>query len=119
VRRPALACCALLLALGTAWAGLSPEVEKALGQAHYVYIQSERKGGQLGSPSEIWFFFDGGKVYVGTRPSSWRVPRIKAGPTTAQIAVGSRAGPSFEATGAPGEHPKLPERPTEGGAKAE
>jgi len=79
VRRPVLACCALLLSLCTAWAGLSPEVEKALADAHYVYIQSERKTGQFGAPSEIWFFYDGGKVYVGTRPSSWRVKRIKAG----------------------------------------
>jgi hypothetical protein len=117
VRRPALACCVLLLALCTAWAGLSPEIEKALGEAHYVYIQSERKGGQLGTPSEIWFFFDGGKIYVGTRPSSWRVRRIKAGRTRARIAVGSREGPSFEATGALVKDPKLEERLMEAYAK--
>ena len=50
MRRPVLACCALLLSLCTAWAGLSPEVEKALADAHYVYIQSERKTGQFGAP---------------------------------------------------------------------
>jgi hypothetical protein len=84
VRRPALACCAVLLSICAAWAGLSPEVEKALADAHYVYIQSERKTGQFGAASEIWFFFDGGKVYVGTRPTSWRVKRIKAGRTRAR-----------------------------------
>ena len=117
MRRPALACCAVLLALCTAWAGLAPELEKALKEAHYVYIQSERKGGQLGSASEIWFFFDGGKVYVGTRPGSWRVRRIKAGRPRARVAVGSREGPSFEATGALVKDPKLEERLMEAYAK--
>ena len=117
MRRPVLACCALLLTLCVAWAGLSPEVEKALADAHYVYIQSERKTGQFGAPSEIWFFYDGGKVYVGTRPSSWRVKRIKAGRTRAHIAVGSPQGPSFEGTGALVKDPKLEERLMEAYAK--
>ncbi len=40
-----------------------------------------------------------GAVYVGTRPNSWRVRRIKAGRPEAKIAVGSVDGPSFTATG--------------------
>ena len=117
MRRAAVACSAVLLALCTAWAGLTPEVEKALAEAHYVYVQSERKGGEFGAPSEIWFFFDGGKVYVGTRPTSWRVRRIKAGRTRARIAVGSPKGPSFEATGALVKDPKLEARLMEAYAK--
>jgi hypothetical protein len=73
VRRYAVAGCALLVTLVVAaWGALTPELEKALGEARYIYIQSERKGGEFGKPAEIWFFVDGGTVYVGTRPTSWR-----------------------------------------------
>lgn len=101
MRRRAAASCALLLALVVAaWgAALTPELSEALGEARYVYIQSERKGGEFSKPAEIWFFADAGTVYVGTRPTSWRVKRIKAGRPRAHIAVGSPQGPSFEATG--------------------
>jgi len=111
VRRPALACCVMLLALATAArATLTPEVEKALAESQYVYVQSERKGGELGKASEIWFFVDGGKVFVGTRPTSWRVKRIKAGRTRAHIAVGSPQGPAFDATGALVKDPKIEDK---------
>jgi hypothetical protein len=102
---------AVVLVLTTlAWAGLSPELTKALADAKYVYIQSERKSGELGKPAEIWFFAENGVVYVGTRPTSYRVRRIKAGRTKARIAVGSTSGPSFEATGAIVKDPALEER---------
>jgi hypothetical protein len=91
---------ALAVAIATgAVAALSPELERALRDAKYVYVQSERKTGELGRPAEIWFFYDGGPVYVGTRPASWRVRRIKAGRRRARIAIGKVDGPSFEATG--------------------
>jgi hypothetical protein len=83
----------------TAAAALSPDVDKALHDAKYVYIQSERKSGQLGKPAEIWFYYDGKAVYVGTPPTSWRVRRIKAGRKKAHIAVGKADGPAFDATG--------------------
>jgi len=91
----------LVLALATTVAAgaLSPALERALGEEKYVYIQSERKSGGFGTPAEIWFLYDGGSVYVGTRPTSWRVRRIKAGRRRARIAVGKVDGPSFEATG--------------------
>jgi hypothetical protein len=89
----------LLLAAPPARAGLSPQLEKALQSSQYVYIQSTRKSGELGAPAEIWFFYHDGAVYVGTRPTSWRVKRIKAGRPAAKIAVGSPDGPSFMATG--------------------
>jgi len=83
----------------TAAAALSPDVDRALHDAKYVYVQSERKAGQLGKPAEIWFYYDGKAVYVGTPPTSWRVRRIKAGRKKAHIAVGKADGPAFDATG--------------------
>jgi hypothetical protein len=83
----------------TAAAALSPDVDRALRDAKYVYMQSERKSGQLGKPAEIWFYYDGKAVYVGTPPTSWRVRRIKAGRKKAHIAVGKADGPAFDATG--------------------
>jgi len=98
VRR--LAAVAFVVALAaSAVAALSPDVDRALHDAKYVYIQSERKSGQLGKPAEIWFHYDGKAVYVGTPPTSWRVRRIKAGRRKARIAVGKADGPAFDATG--------------------
>jgi hypothetical protein len=94
--------CVLLLALllpMAALADLSPALQKALSDSKFVYISSTRKDGSLSKPAEIWFLFHDGAVYVGTRPSSWRVKRIKAGRPGAKIAVGSVDGPSFQATG--------------------
>lgn len=99
-RRP-LATLVLAAALaGAAIAALTPALEQALRDSTYVYVQSERKSGELGRPAEIWFSWDAGAVWVGTRATSWRVRRIKAGRTRARIAVGKTDGPSFEATGA-------------------
>jgi hypothetical protein len=98
VRR--FAALALAASLVTAAAAaLSPEIDRALRDSKYVYIQSERKSGQLGKPAEIWFYYDGKAVYVGTPPTSWRVRRIKAGHKKARIAVGKADGPAFDATG--------------------
>jgi len=80
-------------------AALSADLEKALRESQYVYIQSERKTGALGKPAEIWFMYDGGAVLVGTPQTAWRVKRIKAGRKRARIAVGKPDGPSFDATG--------------------
>jgi hypothetical protein len=99
MRRRLLPALALVLAAVAASAGLTPEVDKALGEAKYVYVQSERKTGELGKPAEIWFFVENGAVYVATRPTSWRVRRIKAGRAKARIAVGKVDGPAFDATG--------------------
>lgn len=85
--------------VATAAAALSPALDRALRESKYVYVSSERKSGALGTPAEIWFSYDGRAVYVGTRPGSWRVRRIKAGRPKARIAVGAEDGPSFEAKG--------------------
>jgi hypothetical protein len=103
----ALALATALLAATPALAGLTAEQEKQLADATYVYVQSERKSGAWSTPAEIWFFVDGGTVYVGTRPGSWRVRRIKAGRTKARIAIGKVDGPAFEATAAVLDDPKI------------
>jgi hypothetical protein len=105
-----LAVAVALAAVSGAAAGLAPEVEKALEGAEYVYISSTRKDGRLGEKAEIWFMYEGGKVYVGTRPISWRVKRIRWGRPDAKIWVGSREGPSFQAKGALVDDPALQER---------
>lgn len=71
-----------------------------LANSRYVYISSQRKGGNFGSPAEIWFLFHDGAVWVGTTPNSWRARRIKAGRPDAKIAVGKVDGPSIKAKGA-------------------
>lgn len=88
-----------LLFAASAAAEFKPEIAKALAEAKYVYISSTRKDGSFGAPAEIWFMAHDGAVYVGTRPTSWRVKRINAGRPTAKIAVGAVDGPSFIATG--------------------
>ncbi len=103
-RRPSrlAATLAVLLAVSVTShaAALAPATQEALESAKYVYIQSERKTGDLGKAAEIWFLWDDGSVWVGTRPTSWRVKRIRAGRTRARIAVGSPTGPAFDAVGA-------------------
>lgn len=98
--RPWLYLLLVLLWQGPAWAALSPELESGLRDSKYVYIQSTRKDGSLSKAAEIWFLHHDGAVYVGTRPTSWRAKRIKAGRPQAQIAIGKTDGPSFKATGA-------------------
>lgn len=98
MRRLSLILLALVLTSGLA-AALSSELERALGESQYVYIQSERQTGAFGKPAEIWFMYDRGAVLVGTPQTAWRVKRIKAGRKRARIAVGKVDGPAFEATG--------------------
>jgi hypothetical protein len=103
---------ALLLCLLLPWpapGALSPDIQKALESSQFVYISSTRKDGSLSRPAEIWFMYHDGAVYVGTRPNSWRVRRIKAGRPDAKIAVGSVDGPSFMATGSLPNEPSIQE----------
>ena len=95
--RRLLAVAALFLAATSGSAKLTPDLERALREATYVYIQSQRKTGEWSKPAEIWFHVEGGKVYVGTRPTSWRVKRIGWKRSKARIAIGKADGPSFVA----------------------
>lgn len=110
VPRRSLATLLLVPFAAVAFAGLTAEQQRGLESATYVYVQSERKSGDWSKPAEIWFFVDGGTVYVGTRPTSWRVRRIKAGRTRARVAIGTPNGPAFEATAALVRDPRLEER---------
>jgi hypothetical protein len=105
------------LSITTAAAGLTPDLEKALRDATYVYVQSERKTGDWSKPAEIWFYVESGKVYVGTRPTSWRVRRIGWKRARARVAVGSPDGPAFEATADLVKDPALEARLMEALAK--
>jgi hypothetical protein len=111
----AIACALVLTA--TAVAALSPDVDRALRDSKYVYVQSERKSGELGKTAEIWFLYDKGLTYVGTRPTSWRVRRIKAGRKKARIAVGKADGPAFDATGEVAHDPAIEKKLMEEFAK--
>jgi hypothetical protein len=91
---------ALVLLAAPALAGFDAATQKALDEATYVYVQSERKSGELGAPAEIWFHVEEGAVYVGTRPTSWRVRRIKAGRSRARVAIGKADGQAFDAIAA-------------------
>jgi hypothetical protein len=85
---------------GGAKSGFTPEQQKALEAAQFVYIQSTRKDGTLSKPAEIWFAIMDGALWVGSAPDSWRAKRIRAGRTKARIAIGKPSGPAFEANGA-------------------
>ena len=80
-------------------ADLSPELQQALDSSRYVYIQSERKSGELGAKAEIWFMHHDGAVWVASQDSTYRARRLKAGRTKAKVWIGSKDGPSFEANG--------------------
>jgi hypothetical protein len=105
---------ALLLATtsgaASATTGLAPDVEHALATGTYVYIATERKGGGFGTPAEIWFMWDDGAVWVASPPTTWRAKRIRHGRTRARIAVGSKDGPVFAATGSFVRDPAVYER---------
>jgi hypothetical protein len=88
------------LCVGHVQAGaLSAQVESGLHTSRYVYISSSRKDGSFGKPAEIWFMYEGGAVWVASPKTTWRVRRIHAGRPRARIAVGTRSGPTFLATG--------------------
>lgn len=83
----------LLFSLEPAGADLPKDVAEKLQAATYVYIASTRRNGTLGKPSEIWFFYEAGALYVGTPATSWRVRRIRAGRPQAKVWVGEPNGP--------------------------
>lgn len=91
-------------------ADLPADLGRALETSRYVYIATARKAGGYGTPAEIWFMYDRGAVWVASPPTTWRVKRIHAGRTSARIAVGTKDGPSFAATGSLVRDPAVYER---------
>lgn len=96
--------------VGLAQAALSPELTQALEKSRYVYVATERKDGTFGTPAEIWFMAHDGAVYVASPTTTWRVKRIQKGRTKARIAIGTKDGPSFSATGSIVKDPALYDR---------
>lgn len=78
---------------------VSPEIARLLRDSEFVYISSTRKDGSLGRKAEIWFTWQDGSVWVGTRPDSWRAKRIRWKRPMATIWVGRSEGPSIRARG--------------------
>jgi hypothetical protein len=95
---------------GALAADLPADVAQALANSRYVYIATERKAGGYGTPAEIWFMWDRGAVWVASPPTTWRVKRIRARRPHARIAVGTKEGPSFTATGSLVRDPAVYER---------
>jgi hypothetical protein len=88
----------LLASTFEAAAGFSAEMEKQLAESRFVYVQSQRKDGSFSPPAEIWFMVHDGAVWVGTRKTSWRVKRIRAGRPAAKVHALKASGPEFDAT---------------------
>jgi hypothetical protein len=81
-----------LMATSTGAANLSPGTQALLESSSYIYVATERKNGELGSFSPIWFMYDQGKIFFTTSPGSWKAKRIAKGrPLT--IHVGTENGP--------------------------
>ena len=89
-----------MLVTGARASDLPSHILGHLEKDEYVYIASTRKSGELGTAAEIWFWWDGSDVFVGTNVGSYRVRRIKAGRPAARIWVKDTDGPWFAATGA-------------------
>lgn len=66
--------------------------EQLLQSSSYIYVATQRKNGDLGSFSPIWFTYDAGKIFFTTSPDSFKAKRIAKGrPLT--IHVGTEDGP--------------------------
>ena len=105
----ALTLVVLATAVGIA-AALDATRARALDEATYVYIASERKDGSFGTPAEIWFMHHDGAVFVASPTTTWRVRRIEAGRPKATVAIGKPDGPRFNATGSIVRDPALYDR---------
>ena len=73
---------------------LSRATGRLLRSSSYIYVATQRKNGELGSFSPIWFVYEDGKIFFSTSPDSWKAKRIaKGSPLT--IRVGSVDGPTL------------------------
>jgi hypothetical protein len=94
--RPLLALVLALQLAGSALAGLTPELEKALREATFVYVQSGRPANGASPPRS-------GSTPRTARSTSARARRRgacagSAGSAKARVAVGKPDRPAFEAT---------------------
>ena len=90
-------------------ATLSPATEDLLRSSSYIYVATQRKDGQQGSASPIWFMWDDGKIFFTTGPESWKAKRIARGsPLT--VHVGSADGPRLAGKARQVKDPALVDR---------
>lgn len=74
------------------WASVSPSAEAALRDADVVYIATQRKNGERSTARPVWFYYDNGKIFFTTAPTSWKAKRISRG-SPLYMWVGSEKGP--------------------------
>lgn len=95
-----------LIAASVAWmmkpkwaaaASISPATEAALRSSSLIYVATQRKNGQRSSTAPIWFFYEEGKIFFTTSPTSWKAKRIKRG-SPLYIWVGGEDGPFLNGT---------------------
>jgi PPOX class probable F420-dependent enzyme len=73
---------------------MTPELERLLKREQLCYITTYDASGKPGTV-EIWFVYDGGKVYISTGASSLKVKKLRATPR-ARVAIGRWKGPAVE-----------------------
>jgi hypothetical protein len=107
-----------ILVVGAAWllwpaparaASLPAATEQALRDSDLIYIATRRRNGALSSIKPIWFYYDGGKIFFTTSPTSWKAKRLDAG-SPLYIWVGSESGPFLEGTAERVTDPALVDR---------
>jgi hypothetical protein len=114
-----------LIAASLAWlmkpslaraASISPTTEAALRSAGLIYVATQRKDGTRSSAAPIWFYYDEGKLFFTTAPTSWKAKRIARG-SALYIWVGSEDGPFLTGQAEPVSDPALVDRMGEAYAK--
>ncbi len=78
---------------------LSAALKSDLANNKSVYVTPAAKGPKLKGPSEIWFVYQNGALYVPSPIGGPRARSIQSGWTEASITVGQPDGPSFAASG--------------------
>jgi hypothetical protein len=93
-----------LVLLGIAWifwptparaVELPSTTESALRDSDLLYVATRRRNGALSEIKPIWFYYDGGKIFFSTSPTSWKAKRLDRG-SPVYMWVGSESGPFLE-----------------------
>jgi len=73
---------------------ISPEAEQLLKSSDHIYVATQRRSGERSTAAPIWFYFEDGKIFFTTSPTSWKAKRIARG-SPLFINVGSAEGPAL------------------------
>jgi general stress protein 26 len=90
-------------------ASIAPATEAALRSSDLIYVATQRKSGERSSAAPIWFFYEDGKLFFTTSPTSWKAKRIARG-SPLYISVGSADGPALIGTAERVTDPALVDR---------